>query len=391
MKFVLPLARAIDPDLAADVEKQAVYVSIDLIALRVSPDRSSVEIEGQGDENELRAKVETFLRSMVSRSRPLERKIVHSRKRNNPALHRAVYQEMKKRGWAIELGRGQVGLTGPALLAAQAIDRRCAQLAQAQFGAVEAAYPALIPATVLGRCGYFHSFPHAVSFVSHLVEDFDRIEEFRRANAAGNLVVPMGVLPTPEACLTPAVCYHAYQSLEGEKLRAGRVLTSVGKCFRYESKNMTGLDRLWDFTMREIIFIGNETWVNAQRQAAIDAVRAQMEEWDLEGTIETANDPFFPAAYASKTYWQVRGDLKFELRLTIEPKPDGEMRSLAVGSFNLHENFFGNTFDITADDGAPAFTGCVGWGLERWVLAAFTQHGFDAADWPSRLRSEIFS
>ena len=51
----------------------------------------------------------------------------------------------------------------------------------------------------------------------------------------------------------------------------------------------------------------------------------------------------------------------------------GEERTLACGSFNLHENFFGKTMSITADDGQPAFTGCTAWGLERWVLAAFTQ------------------
>jgi hypothetical protein len=31
----------------------------------------------------------------------------------------------------------------------------------------------------------------------------------------------------------------------------------------------------------------------------------------------------------------------------------------------------------------------VGWGLERWVLALFTQHGFTPSDWPESLR-EIF-
>jgi seryl-tRNA synthetase len=89
--------------------------------------------------------------------------------------------------------------------------------------------------------------------------------------------------------------------------------------------------------------------------------------------------------HATKTYWQVRSDLKFELRLSVGPE-----RTLACGSFNLHENFFGKTFRITADDGQPAFTGCVGWGLERWVLAGFAQHGYDKSRWPPSLAPQIF-
>jgi hypothetical protein len=35
-------------------------------------------------------------------------------------------------------------------------------------------------------------------------------------------------------------------------------------------------------------------------------------------------------------------------------------------------------------------TGCVGLGIERWVLATFTQHGFDPDRWPEAVRAKIF-
>jgi seryl-tRNA synthetase len=287
-----------------------------------------------------------------------------------------------------------VALAGPALACYRAVDEMCVALGHSAFGAVDEVYPTLIPTDILGRCGYFTSFPHTVSMVTHLVEDFDLIEEFRQANAkAPPLTVPRReALVTPEACLSPAVCYHCYQAIEGRTLpERGHVVTSVGRCFRYESKNITGLDRLWDFTMREIIFVGTEQMVSARRQEAIEHAKAQMELWDLDCSIEGANDPFFSAAYATKTYYQVRSDLKYELRLAVEPGADGEARSIASASFNLHENFFGKTFTITAADGQPAFTGCAAWGIERWVLAAFTQHGFEPARWPESLRSRIFA
>jgi len=387
VKLTIALGKAIDADLAADVEKQAVYAATEIHRLRVDGDR--VEVEHDGDEAQVRAKVERFLQQMVQKHRKLERKeLGRNRRRDAGAYERGVYDELKRRRWVLELGRGQLGLAGPALQLAKTLDAECAKLGRERFGAVEEAYPALIPAEVLGRCGYFASFPQAVSLVAHLVEDFDAIEQFRQANAqTTQLTIPDArALPTPEACLVPAVCYHCYQSLEGRTLPSGRCVTANGKCFRYESKNLTGLDRLWDFTMREVIFVGAESWVSARRKEAIEAVGAQIAEWDLDAVIETANDPFFPTVHATKTYWQVRSDLKFELRLNVEPE-----RTLACGSFNLHENFFGKTFRITADDGQPAFTGCVGWGLERWVLAGFAQHGYERSRWPARLAGEIFA
>jgi seryl-tRNA synthetase len=64
---------------------------------------------------------------------------------------------------------------------------------------------------------------------------------------------------------------------------------------------------------------------------------------------------------------------------------------LACGSINLHGNFFGKRFGFTCANGEPAQTGCVGLGIERWVLAAFTQHGFDERRWPEAIRNRIFS
>ena len=396
-EHTVDLGRVIDADLAADIEKQAVYVSPHLHGLRVREDGAAVTFTVDDDAglDDAREKVERFIVDMVQKFRKLSRKVLASntRKSGHP-LERGVYDELKRRRWVLELGRGQVGLAGPALRLARTLDEECRALGVDRFGASEESYPALIPASVLGRCGYFASFPQAVSMVAHLIEDYDLIEQFRRANAESpDLNVPdPAAFPTPEACLVPAVCYHCYQALEGRDVgAAGYVATSCGKCFRYESSNIQGLDRLWDFTMREVIFVGTEAFVVERRQKAIDAVTEQLARWDLDGTIETANDPFFPTTYGVKTYWQVRSDLKFELRLAVEPSALGQARSLACGSFNLHESFFGKTFHITAADGQPAFTGCVGWGLERWVLACFTQHGFEGDRWPAALRERVFA
>jgi seryl-tRNA synthetase len=95
--------------------------------------------------------------------------------------------------------------------------------------------------------------------------------------------------------------------------------------------------------------------------------------------------------YAAKTFFQQSLDVKSEIRLAIAPDETGKPRSIAGGSINLHGPFFGNRFDIKLEDASPAISACVGFGLERWVLALFSQHGFEQARWPAELRDIVFS
>jgi len=61
------------------------------------------------------------------------------------------------------------------------------------------------------------------------------------------------------------------------------------------------------------------------------------------------------------------------------------LEDLALGSFNLHRAYFGSAFELSAG-GAPAFTACVAFGLERWIWAIARRHGCDVAAWPALLR-----
>jgi len=387
----------IDDDLAADVAKQAVYAAPGVKSFRWDGPRqnASVELEAGADAAVVEDKLRRFVSTMVAKYRRLPKHLLrtNTRKVSRPLIG-DIEDQLARRGFLRRLGPGQVGLSGPPLAFLRTLDSRLSALARERFAAREHAYPALIPTQVLHRCGYFESFPHSVSMVTHLVEDFDAIERFRKANGS----VPSLVIPDPAAlapapvCLSPAVCYHLYQSLEGESLGPqGVVVTAMGRCFRYESKNLRGLERLWDFGMREIICCGSETTVSALRETLVSMAGDEAAELDLDFTIESANDPFFSATYAERAYWQSRNALKFELMLPIPSAGDGTPRRTAAASFNLHEDFFGKTFSFTTHDGQPAFTGCSAWGLERWVLAAFAQHGLEAASWPEGWRREVFA
>jgi len=145
------------------------------------------------------------------------------------------------------------------------------------------------------------------------------------------------------------------------------------------------LERLWDFTIREIVFLGTREFVLESRQTFMQASFALMEEMGLRGFCEVANDPFFVTQdTAGKIFNQRMMELKYELRLHVDNE-----RTIAAGSFNFHEQFFGETFKINHPDQTPILTGCVGFGLERLVYAFLCQYGLDETKWPQTLRRDL--
>jgi hypothetical protein len=390
----LEVGRALDPELSAEREKQSAWVSPSVRNVRVTAGGRLVSfvVDGQADREEERAKVARFVADMAERHRVLPRKVLAVRARGGGPPVTDAYPELVRRGWLVESAAGRVALRGPALRAVQALDEDCAHIARDAFAAIEEAHASLAPAALLARCGWFGSFPQTASMVVHLAEDYDAIERFRQENLGEEqLVQPApGALAPIRSCMLPALCYAVYAARERTTVPvAGVTVTCAGRCFRYESRNLVGLERLWEFGMREIVFLGGESEVERRRSRALEAVLDQLDRWDLEGTIETASDPFFPAARAGRAYWQRSRERKLELRLPVATDGDA-LRTIACASFNLHDRFFGSAFAIGTDDGETAASGCTGWGMERWMLACFAQHGFDPEAWPTWLKNRVF-
>jgi seryl-tRNA synthetase len=392
----ISLPHAIDGDLAAEIEKESAYVSRHVRRLRVTEELTAVEVELEGVvgsvQGEVAAKVRRYLAAMLTRVRRFQPTVyLENRRRSERPLARGVSDALATRGWLFEHGPGFVSLAGPARRLARALDATLAERYARWFGAEEAMYPACIRGDVLSRCGYLESHPNAISMVTHVVDDFDVIEEFRQANESGGAVrLPdPAVLAVPESCLNPAACFPCYQALEGIRLpTAGRTLSWLGRVFRHESRNTAGLDRLAEFNVRELVFLGREEHVREECSRLLVRLGELLDEWDLDCRIETASDPFFATVSAAKTFWQQSREVKLELRILVDPGEE-ESRRIACGSINQHDQFFGTRFQIDAGDDGWATTACAGLGIERLVLAVFSQHGLDPTRWPESLRRAV--
>jgi seryl-tRNA synthetase len=101
--------------------------------------------------------------------------------------------------------------------------------------------------------------------------------------------------------------------------------------------------------------------------------------------VESANDPFFIGEFRKQVAFQSAFQLKFEIRARLPYKDS----TLAVGSYNYHQDFFGRHLAISLPDGSPAHTGCVAFGLERVAFAFLAQYGFDPANWPAEIKERL--
>ncbi|MFI7136114.1 hypothetical protein ACIBQ1_61460 [Nonomuraea sp. NPDC050153] len=298
-----------------------------------------------------------------------------------------VFEDMVQRGIAFEAGEGQISVGEPFLSLMDYFDSRFTALAIGEFGACARRYPTLIPTTVMQRCGYFQSSPQLMMFVSRLHADVATYRDFR-TEIAESLDLAAGLRAHCgdfDYCLPPTMCFHTYHELNNRSLPTSALtVTARGKSFRFESRYRRSLERLWDFSIREIVFLGSRDHVLTSRRRLMEQSCELIDSLGLGGSCEVATDPFFAGSDTVERVWsQQLLDLKYELRLPVDAD-----RDVAVGSFNFHEQFFGKSFGITAGAG-PAYTACAGIGLERLAYSFLCRYGLDLDGWPAEVRKSV--
>ncbi|HEU4994876.1 MAG TPA: hypothetical protein VFT29_08650 [Gemmatimonadaceae bacterium] len=272
-----------------------------------------------------------------------------------------ILATLRSRGELWESAPGLVGMSGDTLARFARLDALLASRCRAE--APEWRVPAALPLGVLERADYFASFPQWLTLATHLTDDRHALEAVATSDhpsrAAGDACVP------PSVALAPAVCYHVYAALADQAVESRQIVTAQGCCWRHERDDLRPLERGWAFTMREIVCIGTEPECVAFRDRGLAIASSIARELRLDFEVVPAEDPFFAPTGRGRALLQRLKELKQEMRLPI-----GDGATIAAASFNLHDRFFGDAFNIRLADGSPAFTACVAFGLERWLLAS---------------------
>ncbi len=285
-----------------------------------------------------------------------------------------VVRELRASGALWDAGPGLVGLRGPVVGLLREIEEHLRALSRLETDN-EWRTPAGVSFETLERARYFASFPQWLSTASHLSGDESVLKGI--ASSATPAAAARNAVGKPDTVLPPAVCYGTYAALAGTVIESPMVMSAEGVCWRHEGDRLAPLERGWAFTMREIVCLGCDRDVRGLLDRGVLHAESLARELGLDTVLEVASDPFFaPTSRARAALQRIKG-LKHELVVRF---PDG--RPLAIASFNDHERFFGEAFEISLSEGGFASSGCVAFGLERWLLAVLVTHGTNPSSWP---------
>jgi seryl-tRNA synthetase len=241
-------------------------------------------------------------------------------------------------------------------------------------GAEVFTFPPIIDRKVLEKVHYLDSFPHLCGAVySFFGKDLQARQLADRVNSGAPWSDLLGMT---DVVLNPAACYPVYPSFTGTVAPGGRLVTMLNWVFRHEpSPEPT---RMQSFRVREFVRVGTAEEVIEWRDSWLARGLELLHSLELPARSDVAADPFFGRAGKMLAENQKDQRLKFEVVIPII----SETNPTAVCSFNFHQEHFGSTFDIRTHDGKTANTACLGFGLERLVMALFRTHGFDPTRWP---------
>jgi len=251
-------------------------------------------------------------------------------------------------------------------------------------GAERLSFPPVMPRRQMEANGYLKSFPHlAGTIFSFAGTEAQAAEQHERASRHEDW---SGFQTMTELVLTPAACYPVYPALAARgALPSGGVTVDTGAALVFRNEPSGDPARLQMFHMRELVRLGEPDAVAAWRDAWRDRALDLLCGLGLDARLDVASDPFFGRGGRMLAASQRQQALKFEIVVPI-----AGAEPTAVASFNYHQDHFGHAHGLTLADGEGAHTACLGFGLERVILALLHAHGLDASRWPAQARHQLW-
>ena len=226
----------------------------------------------------------------------------------------------------------------------QRVNNYVRDMAVQKHNAIEQEYPTLWPMELFKKVNYLKEFPHEVILTTTVKENYNDRKKFSEKYNNINDYEKVKITDDLDDCrygLQPSVCNTCYYALSNVKNYQNTIYTTYNKVFRNESSKTDSLDRLMNYSVRDIMFVGDEQFVLTIRQELINDLIELLRFFHLDCKIESANDPFFSSDISRKLF-QYSFGLKYELLAKI-PHSNAQ---IAIGSVNLHLDTFGKAFDI---------------------------------------------
>jgi seryl-tRNA synthetase len=293
------------------------------------------------------------------------------------AQRRAFHEGLIEHEWLLPARAAMLFGLGPksvavydglvALIAITARDIFAAEITPVRF-------PPIFAVGILERTGYVASFPQLLGTINSFLGGPSEHRELIAGYDRGGDWQAM--LDTTGLALVSAACHPLFAHLEGSTADAGKLYELTGECFRHEPSEDPM--RLMSFRQREYVRLGTEIQAKEHRRQWLEIAQQLFAQLQLPVDVVPANDAFFGRGGAMLAANQLETEAKFEIVTEVY-----EGTQTAISSTNFHGDHFGHDFAIVLEDGSVAQSACIGFGMERVVLALANRHGLELDEWPA--------
>ncbi len=270
------------------------------------------------------------------------------------------------------------------------------------LGFTEAVFPKIYPLEVGLKTGHLRGTINSMLFASlPLSYDINVFEELIDYMYVTSSAPPeeVGKYTRPPAYfLCFAQCEPFYQFFNKEVLSDEDLpikwYDHSGPSYRWEAGGLHGVERLIEFHRIEVVWLGKPEQVIDIRNKLLERYEYFMDKvLDLEWRWAWVTPWYLEQEGAIAEIKGVEinrpGTIDFEIWLPYRGPREDRKNWLEVGNISIHGTKFTEPFKIRHNKGIILWTGCSGFGIERWTIAFLAQRGFDPENWPLKVRKYL--
>jgi len=272
------------------------------------------------------------------------------------------------------------------------------------LGFREALFPKMYPLEVGLRTGHLKGTINSMVFAtfpkSYDISEFEDLTDYMTLMDEVPVEDLAGRLEPPGNFLCYAQCEPFYWFFGGEVMDdAGlpvKWFDRSGPSYRWESGGIYGIERMVEFHRVEVVWMGRVEQAVEIRNQLLEGYRRFMEEvLDLEWRWAWVT-PFYleqsgevEAAEAAAPDINQPGTIDFEAWLPYKGDRSDRKSWLEIGNISIHGTKYTKSFRAKHNKGETLWSGCSGFGTQRWLLALLSQKGFDPSNWPDKYRERV--
>ncbi len=304
-------------------------------------------------------------------------------------------------GWMRNMAPGQWIYTPPLTSLLRSFEKMFIDVVLKPLGFVEAVFPKMEPLHIALKTGHLKGTPNQMIFaslpISYNIEEFEEWQDFLSIyeNVDAKLLRKYTEAPTYYMCFAqcPPFYYFLSKMIFTDRNIPIKWFDKSGPSFRWEGTGgLRGIERLVEFHRIEVVWLGTQEQVISIRNQLLEKYEYFMDKvLDLEWRWAWVTPWFLVHAGETKEIEEridinQPGTIDFEAYLPYKGDRENPKSWLEIGNISIHGAKYTKAFRIKHAAKKILWTGCSGFGVERWVLAFLAQKGFDRDSWPKMVR-----